>query len=149
MSVLRLPFSNAETVSGLRASGVARGTPLWFVLGFFRIITGLLFVFHGLSELFGIPVAPYGGQTAAFLSWPHWWAGVIELIAGILVTVGFGTRVAALLCSGAMAYAYLVVHQKTGLWPIENGGDLPILFCWSFFLIAFAGPGAFAIRRAL
>ncbi|WP_327141413.1 DoxX family protein [Nocardia sp. NBC_01327] len=114
------------------------------VLGLFRILIGASFALHGYSELFGKPVHPYGAQLPAFGSWPHWWAGIIELVGGIAVALGLGTRIAALLCSGAMAYAFLTVHLKHGILPIVNGGEPAVLFCWSFFLIAVLGAGAFS-----
>ncbi|NMN99406.1 DoxX family protein [Antrihabitans stalactiti] len=128
-------------------AGIDPGSPGSIVLGFYRIIVGFLFAMHGTSSLFGFPTAPRGDHTVAFLAWPSWWAAVIELVAGVFVMVGFGTRIAALLCSGSMAYAYLVVHQKNGLLPIENGGELAVSFCWAFFLLAFTGPGSFAVGR--
>lgn len=118
------------------------------VLGLFRILIGVSFALHGYSELFGKPVHPYGHLPALF-SWPHWWAGIIELVAGAAVALGLGTRLAALLCSGAMAYAFLTVHLKHGILPIVNGGEPAVLFCWSFFLIAVLGPGAFALDTLL
>ncbi|MFQ6398125.1 DoxX family protein [Nocardia sp. KC 131] len=126
-------------------TGPAAGSPGAIVLGLFRILVGLSFTIHGLSTLFGKPVTPHGGHVAAFASWPNWWAGVIELVAGGLVTLGLGTRIAALLCSGSMAYAFLSVHLNSdAILPIQNGGETAVLFCWSFFLIAIIGPGAFA-----
>ncbi|MGW4245454.1 DoxX family protein [Nocardia sp. NPDC004722] len=118
------------------------------VLGLFRILIGISFALHGCSELFGKPVHAYGHLPALF-AWPHWWAGVIELVAGAAVALGLGTRLAALLCSGAMAYAFLTVHLKHGILPIVNGGEPAALFCWSFFLIAVLGPGAFALDTLL
>ncbi|WP_225729749.1 MULTISPECIES: DoxX family protein [unclassified Nocardia] len=132
-----------------RSAGPAPGSAGALVLGLFRMLIGISFAIHGLSELFGKPVAPFGGHIATFGSWPQWWAGMIELVAGALVAAGIGTRVAALLCSGAMAYAYLSVHLKHGLLPIQNGGELAALFCWSFFLIAVIGPGALAAASLL
>jgi putative oxidoreductase len=127
-------------------TGPARGSPGAIVLGLFRILVGLSFAIHGLSKLFGKPEIPHGGHVAAFASWPSWWAGVIELVAGGLVMLGLGTRIAALLCSGSMAYAFLTVHLNSdGILPIQNGGENAVLFCWSFFLIAIIGPGAFAV----
>lgn len=128
-------------------SGVVAGTPASVVLGCFRIIIGALYFMHGLQGLFGVPGSPHGGSTASFLEWPSWWAGAIQLVAGGLVTVGLGTRIAALLCSGSMAYAFLFVHLKKGILPIENGGEAAVMFCWCFFLIAFLGAGAFALGR--
>lgn len=129
-------------------SGVVAGTPASVVLGLFRIIVGALFFMHGMSGLFGVPASPQGGATAAFLEWPSWWAGMIQLVAGGLVAVGFGTRIAALLCSGSMAYAFLSVHLKKDILPIQNGGEPAVLFCWAFLLIAVLGAGSFALRRS-
>ncbi|MEV6768999.1 DoxX family protein [Nocardia sp. NPDC051030] len=126
-------------------TGLTPRTPAAAVFGLFRMLVGVSFAIHGLSELYGIPVKPYGSHVAAFASWPHWWAGAIELIGGALVALGLGTRVAAVLCSGAMAYAYLTVHLHRGLLPIKNGGESAAMFCWAFFLIAVAGPGSFAL----
>jgi uncharacterized membrane protein YphA (DoxX/SURF4 family) len=73
------------------------------------------------------------------------WAGIIELLCGGLVLLGLFTRPAAILCSGAMAYAYFVVHQQFGLLPIQNKGELAAVYSWFFLLIAILGPGAFAL----
>ena len=82
-----------------------------------------------------------------FGTWPYWWAGLIELVVGLLVLIGLLVRPAALLGSGTMAYAYFTAHQPKALWPIDNGGELAILYCFAFLLIAFTGAGAFAIQR--
>ncbi|MFC9787192.1 DoxX family protein [Rhodococcus sp. NPDC127528] len=119
------------------------------VLGMFRIVVGFLFLVHGTTDMFGFPAKPWNGHLAAFASWPYWWAGLIELVGGFLVMVGLGTRIAALICSGAMAYAYFTVHQPRGALPILNGGEPAALFCWAFLLIAAAGPGAFAVDSVL
>ncbi|MBE8521258.1 DoxX family protein [Amycolatopsis sp. H6(2020)] len=112
------------------------------VIGLYRIVIGLLFACHGLKTLFGL----FGAKsTAAVGAWPGWWAAVIQLVCGVLVCVGLGTRVAAVLGSGSMAYAYFVVHLPTGLFPIQNGGEAAALFCWSLLLIAFVGAGRFAL----
>ncbi|MFB7724671.1 DoxX family protein [Nocardia sp. NPDC056100] len=114
------------------------------VLALFRVLVGVSFAFHGCSTLFGKPVAPHGALPAVG-AWPSWWAGMIELVAGTAVALGLGTRIAALLCSGAMAYAFLTVHLKHGILPIKNGGEPAVLFCWSFFLIAIIGPGPYSL----
>jgi len=112
------------------------------VIGLYRIVIGFLFACHGLKTLFGL----FGAKsTAAVGAWPGWWAAVIQLVCGVLVCVGLGTRVAAVLGSGSMAYAYFVVHLPTGLFPIQNGGEAAALFCWSLLLIAFVGAGRFAL----
>lgn len=116
------------------------------VLGIFRIVVGFLFAIHGTVKLFAWPISQGGAVPVG--TWPYWYAGVIELVVGVLVILGLGviTRIAAIIGSGQMAYAYFTEHQPTALWPIENGGELAILYCFSFLLIAFAGVGAFALR---
>lgn len=125
------------------------------VISLFRLVIGFLFAIHGSSLLFGWPLnyeMPAG-------SWPAWWAGLIEFVTGVLVLVGLFTRPAAFLASGTMAVAYFWQHQPHALWPIDptqnvtrqpvGGGELAILFCFSFFLLVFIGPGSIAIDRAL
>jgi putative oxidoreductase len=115
------------------------------VLGIFRIVIGLLFTMNGTVKLFNWPIAPAGGSIPVG-TWPYWWAGLIELAVGLLVMIGLFTRLAALIGSGEMAFAYFTAHQPDGLWPIENNGELAVLYCFSFFLIAFVGAGAFAVE---
>ncbi|MEW9527322.1 DoxX family protein [Microbispora sp. NPDC049125] len=120
------------------------------VLSLFRIVIGLLFLCHGLSSIFGVMGGSRGtGQAIPFGTWPGWWAAAIQLVCGALVLIGLFTRVAALLASGSMAYAYFVVHQPKGLLPLLNGGEPAAMFCWSFFLIAVFGPGVWALDTVL
>ncbi|MFF9347364.1 DoxX family protein [Streptomyces sp. NPDC014734] len=114
-----------------------------YVLGLFRIILGLLFTCHGAAALFGL----FGSSSIAAGTWPKWYAAVIELIGGALVALGLGTRIAALISSGSMAYAYFTVHQPEGLLPIQNGGEAAAIFCWIFLLLVFTGPGAMSLDR--
>jgi putative oxidoreductase len=120
-----------------------------YVLGLFRIVVGLLFAVHGAASLFGVLGGAAGtqGGTIPAGTWPGWYAAVIQLVAGGLVLLGLGTRGAALIASGSMAYAYFDVHQQAALWPIQNGGELSVLFCWAFFLLVFCGSGAFGLDR--
>ncbi|GAA1957786.1 DoxX family protein [Amycolatopsis minnesotensis] len=112
------------------------------VLGLFRIVVGFLFACHGLKTLFGV----LGAKAPAVVgTWPGWWAALIQLVGGALVLLGIGTRVAALICSGSMAYAYFSAHLPDGWLPIGNGGEPAVLFCWAFLLIVFTGPGRFAL----
>ncbi|MFG2641617.1 DoxX family protein [Streptomyces sp. NPDC048370] len=115
-----------------------------YALGLFRIVIGLLFACHGAASLFGVLG---DGPTATAGTWPGWYAAVIQLGAGALVLLGLGTRSAAFLASGSMAYAYFSVHQSEGLFPLENNGEASALFCWAFLLIVFTGPGALALDR--
>jgi putative oxidoreductase len=116
------------------------------VWALFRVVIGLLFALHGASTVFGVFGGNRGGGHAAPVgSWPGWYAGVIELVCGLLVLVGLLTVPAAILASGSMAYAYFTVHQPHGLLPQENGGDAPVLFCWAFLAIAVVGAGPWSV----
>jgi putative oxidoreductase len=120
-----------------------------YVLSLYRMVVGLLFASHGASSVLGAFGGPDGGRPAVG-HWPGWWAGLIQLCCGVLVFAGIGeagTRVAALLGSGSMAYAYFTVHQKHALWPIQNGGEPSAMFCWSLLLITVMGPGAWSLTR--
>lgn len=115
-----------------------------YALSLFRIVVGLLFTCHGVASLFGVLGRP-------MLSMRHL-AGVVRGRhptgrMGILVTLGLGTRTAASLGSGSMAFAYFDVHQQTGLLPIQNGGEAAVFFCWTLLLLVFTGPGALAADR--
>ena len=119
------------------------------VLSLFRVVVGVLFLCHGAASIFGVFGGNRGsGEAIPLGTWPGWWAALIQLVCGVLVLVGLLTRPAALLASGSMAYAYFVVHQPQHLLPLENGGELAALFCWSFLLVAVLGPGNWA-RDAL
>lgn len=116
------------------------------VISLFRMVISLLFACHGAYSVLGL----FSGSMPRpdLGAWPGWWAGAIQLVGGVLVFLGIGevgTRIAALVCSGSMAYAYFTVHQEHALWPIQNGGELSVLFCWSFLLLAIVGPGALTL----
>ncbi|WP_238151638.1 DoxX family protein [Kribbella sindirgiensis] len=114
------------------------------MIAVFRIVVGFLFATHGAAALFGV----LGTKQVDAFVWPSWWAALIQTIGGALVMIGFGTRYAALLCSGSMAYAYFTVHQVDALLPVQNGGEKAALFCFAFLLIAFLGNGAWSVQRA-
>ncbi|KQX16798.1 DoxX family protein [Streptomyces sp. Root431] len=116
-----------------------------YALGLFRIVVGLLFACHGAASLFGVLGGAMGGGSIPAGTWPGWYAAVIQLVGGVLVLAGLGTRTAAFIASGSMAYAYFKVHQPEALFPLQNGGDTAALFCWSFALLIFTGPGALAL----
>ncbi|OBK72095.1 DoxX family protein [Mycobacterium sp. 1274761.0] len=120
------------------------------VLSAFRIIFGLLYTIHGSQKLFGWPVpAPAPIETGSF---PYWWAGLIEFVLGVLITLGLFTRIAAFIASGEMAFAYFYQHwpplkggPTASFWPIENGGELAILYCFGFLLLATTGAGLLSV----
>jgi putative oxidoreductase len=121
-----------------------------YALGLFRIVVGVLFACHGAASLFGVLGGASGtGGTIETGTWPGWYAAVIQLVAGGFVLLGLGTRAAALIASGSMAYAYFKVHQPGALWPMENGGEASAMFCWAFLLLVFTGSGAFGLDRVL
>ncbi|GAA2384284.1 DoxX family protein [Dactylosporangium salmoneum] len=116
------------------------------VLSLFRVVIGLLFTCHGIASLFGALGGAWGTSKALPVgAWPGWWAAAIQFVCGGLVLMGLLTRPAALLCSGSMAYAYFTVHQERALLPLNNGGELPVLFCWSFLLITVFGAGSWSL----
>ncbi|MFB4424890.1 DoxX family protein [Streptomyces sp. QL37] len=118
-----------------------------YALGLFRVVIGFLFACHGAASLFGVLGGSMGGGTVPAGTWPGWYAAVIQLVGGILVALGLGTRIAALISSGSMAYAYFKVHQPESLFPLQNGGEASAVFCWAFLLLVFTGPGAIALDR--
>ena len=128
------------------------------VLSIFRIIFGLLYTIHGSQKLFGWPIG-VPGATVAVGDFPLWWAGLLEFVLGIMITLGFMTRIAAFIASGEMAFAYFYQHWPplkgvgtASFWPIANGGELAIMFCFAFLLIATAGAGGLGLdtrRRAV
>ncbi|KQR82330.1 DoxX family protein [Sphingomonas sp. Leaf343] len=116
-------------------------------LAVLRVVTGLTFLAHGLQKLVGFPVAPERGFPAAF---SLMWAGaVLELVGGVLIVVGLGTRPIALLLSGEMAVAYWLFHAPGSIYPVVNGGDAAILYCFVFLYFAFVGAGSWSVDSRL
>jgi putative oxidoreductase len=113
------------------------------LLSVLRIITALLFFAHGSAKLLGLP------HVEALASVPigsvYGIAGIIEIIAGILLTIGLFSRLAAFIASGEMAIAYFHSHAPRDFHPLLNGGEGAILFCFIFLFIAAAGPGLWSV----
>jgi len=107
-----------------------------------RVVSGLLFAQHGLQKLFGL----LGGTRVAPMSLLGA-AGIIELVAGVMIAFGLFPRWAALIASGEMAYAYFTRHAPQGLWPVMNRGELAALYCFLFLYIAARGGGRWTIRE--
>ena len=114
------------------------------VHGLLRIMSGLLFLAHGTQKFLSFPGGERAGSGIA-LDGPGAYAGLIELVTGVLITLGLFTRPAAFVASGTMAAAYFIGHLPQGFWPINNGGDAAILYCFVFLYFVFAGPGAFSV----
>jgi len=117
------------------------------MLSVLRIMTGLLFLEHGMQKLLGFP--PTANPVPPVTTLPGL-AGVFELIGGALIVVGLFTRPVAFVLSGVMAVAYFYAHAPRGFFPVNNGGDAAILYCFVFLYFVFAGAGpwsADAMRR--
>lgn len=110
-----------------------------------RIVSGLLFLAHGVVKVFGFPAGAEPGQQA--LASLMGVGGVIEIVTGGLLILGLFTRPAAFIASGQMAVAYWMFHAPKSPYPAVNGGDAAILFCFVFLYIFAAGPGAFSLDR--
>ncbi len=113
------------------------------VLGILRIVAALTFISHGTQKLFGFPVMPPSGSLPPVMSL-FWFAGILECVGGLLVLLGLKTRIAAFVLSGQMAFAYWIGHAPKSFYPIVNGGDSAILYCFVFLYLVFAGAGAFS-----
>lgn len=116
------------------------------IYAIFRIVFGLMFLSHGLQKVFGLfgGVQLFGGQLPP-LSSQSGIAGILELTLGTLVMVGLFTHIAAFLASGEMAVAYFKGHQRTAFWPLENQGELAVLFCFAFLYMAAVGGGPWSL----
>ena len=113
-------------------------------LGILRIVSGLLLLEHGTQKFLSFPAGERAGSGLA-LADPSAFAGIIELVSGVLITLGWFTRPAAFLASGMTAVAYWMVHAPQNFFPVNNGGDAAILYCFVFLYLVFAGPGAFSV----
>src|SRR5262245_29526162 len=109
-----------------------------------RIVSGFLFLWHGMQKLFGFP----GELPAGIPPFVTWIAGPIEFFGGILIMVGLFTRVAAFLASGLMAFAYWMGHGWRALLPVVNQGELAVLYCFVFLYIAARGAGLWSVDAA-
>ena len=119
--------------------GLARFQPQ--ALGVLRIMTALQFVEHGSQKLFNFPVGEHAGAlTGLTLA-----AAILEFAGGILLALGLLTRPVAFLLAGEMAIAYFMAHYPRDFFPVNNGGDSAISFCFIFLYLVFAGAGAFAL----
>ena len=117
-------------------------------LSVLRIVVALLLLQHGTQKLFGFP--------PSHMPLPHFtlpsmfgFAGIIETIGGVMLLLGLFTRPIAFLLSGEMAVAYFTVHMPRAFWPIQNQGELPVVYCFVFLYFVFAGSGAWSLDAAL
>ena len=113
------------------------------LLSVIRIATGLLFFQHGAEKLWGFA----GGQIDHHFLTLHGFAGPLELIGGTLITLGLFTRLAAFILCGQMAVAYFDQWAGRGFFPISNGGEEAVIFCFTYLWLVTAGPGTWGIDR--
>lgn len=106
-----------------------------------RMVVGFLFLWHGMQKLFGFPPGMPAG-VPAFITYV---AGPIELFGGILVMIGLFTHWAAFIASGQMAFAYWIAHGTKALLPLQNQGELAVLYCFVFLFIASRGGGIWSV----
>jgi putative oxidoreductase len=111
-------------------------------LSILRIVIGLMFLEHGTAKLFGFPQSPMAMPAMGTLIW---FQGVIEVAGGALFALGLFTRPVAFILAGDMAVAYFMAHASKGFFPLLNGGDAAILYCFIFLIYFVAGPGRWAI----
>jgi putative oxidoreductase len=112
-----------------------------YILSILRIVTALLFLQHAAAKVFGFPIAgpPLRG---VFI-----WAAIIETVGGLALLVGAYTRIAAFILSGEMAVAYFMVRSAKSFYPIVNGGEVEIFFCFVCFYLVFAGAGPWSVDK--
>lgn len=125
-------------------SGIMPNSWSPYLLGVLRIVTGLLFLAHGTAKLLqwpyidmfkdGVPITSLFGI-----------GGILEIVGGILIVLGLFTRFVAFVLSGMMAVAYFMFHASAGIYPIINGGELAILYCFIFLYLAAQGPGSLSL----
>ena len=106
-----------------------------------RIVAGLLFAQHGAQKLLGV----LGGNQVAIAS-QFGLAGIIELVGGLMIAVGVYASVLGFIASGEMAVAYFQNHAPRGFWPVQNGGELAVLYCFVFLYVAARGNGAWSLQ---
>jgi putative oxidoreductase len=129
------------------ASGLAAALEQYrpYVLSVLRIMIGLLFLQHGMAKIFNFP--PQGDMPV--YPAPEWFAGRIELVGSTLIALGLLTRPVAFILSGEMAFAYFISHRPRSFFPLLNGGEPAVLFCFVFLYLVFAGGGPLSLDALL
>ena len=126
----------------MNARNLFRYEPI--AVGVLRIIAGLLFLAHGSQKFLSFPGGERAGVGWTFAG-PPAYAGILELVCGLLIAIGLFTRPAAFIASGTMAAAYFMAHAPQNFWPVNNMGDAAILYCFVFLYFVFRGAGALSV----
>jgi putative oxidoreductase len=113
------------------------------ILGVTRIVAAFMFTLHGTQKLLGFPIDPRGPFELMTLA--PGLAGILEIVLGPLLLIGLFTRPAAFVLSGLMAFAYFMAHAPRSFYPIANGGEDAVLYCFLFLYIAAAGGGKWCV----
>jgi putative oxidoreductase len=116
------------------------------LLSVLRIMSGLLLLQHGTTKYLGIPVGPMNSASPLTMGG---FAGILELVGGVLLVIGLFTRPVAFILSGTMAVAYFYAHAANSFYPILNQGELAVLYCFVFLYLAAAGGGAWSADRMM
>jgi putative oxidoreductase len=120
-----------------------------YAISLLRLVTGFAYSAHGLQKLFGLFGGVGGRGATVHLTSLLGVAGLLETVGGILILLGLFTRPVAFVLCGEMAFAYFRQHAPRGLWPIVNGGELAVLYCFIFLLLCVAGPGPASLDRLI
>ncbi|MCU0239335.1 MAG: DoxX family protein [Pyrinomonadaceae bacterium] len=115
------------------------------ILSLLRFMAGFLMLWHGTQKLFNYPPTERGAAGDAFMIF----AGVLEFGLGVLLTIGLFTRWSAFLLSGTMAVAYWLAHGTQAFLPIQNKGELAVLYCFVYLYLFFAGGGSISVDKAI
>jgi putative oxidoreductase len=114
-----------------------------YILSILRIVVGLLFLQHGLSKVFNFPApSPVPSLSGLLIL-----AAFLETVGALLFVVGAYTRIVAFILSGEMAFAYFMAHAPRSFYPVVNGGELAVVYCFIFLYFAFAGGGPWSVDR--
>ena len=125
----------------MKSSVVSRLTA--YLQSVLRMVAAFVYIAHGTQKLFGFPVSgPRPGVALLSLLGA---AGVLETFGGLLMLIGLFSRPVAFILSGQMAYAYFTQHAPRGGWPILNGGELAVLYCFIWLFFVAAGPGPWSL----
>src|SRR3954466_6953529 len=114
------------------------------MLSVLRIMIGLLYMEHGLAKVLGFPLQPNHAPYSLFTLNPGF-QGLLELVGGLLLALGLFTRPVAFILAGNMAVAYFMAHAPKGFFPLLNGGELAIVYCFIFLVFFVAGPGRWSV----